>query len=199
MKYKHSKKESLEVDELIRTGELHAETIVLNQAIAIFEDHLPEIIDAVGDNIAEDISKEQEKDIEVLSLLDRKNKMEMYIFQELQKISFQSLFSERTKNLKRIISALKHKNSSPPKGGVTQNMIDRAKESPIQDSFIGKLRKSGGLYIGKCPFHSEKTGSFIVKNNRFTCYGCHEYGDAIDFYMKYNNVDFISAVKELSK
>src|SRR5581483_9091349 len=46
-----------------------------------------------------------------------------------------------------------------------------------------RLRKSGGRFVGLCPFHQEKTPSFGVSPDRgsFKCFGCDEGGDAIDF------------------
>jgi DNA primase len=51
-----------------------------------------------------------------------------------------------------------------------------------------------------CPFHSEKSPSFRVNENRsyYKCFGCGAGGDAIDFVMKYNNMGFYEAVKEVA-
>jgi predicted P-loop ATPase len=48
-----------------------------------------------------------------------------------------------------------------------------------------------------CIFHSEKTPSMHVTNNKFYCFGCNEGGDVIKLVMKLNNCDFIEAVKYL--
>jgi len=83
--------------------------------------------------------------------------------------------------------------------GITQMDIDRARQRPIADLFTGKLRCTGQRFIGICPFHSEKTGSFVLyPNNTFYCFGCNAHGDSIDFLMKNNNItSFIEAVKHL--
>lgn len=50
-----------------------------------------------------------------------------------------------------------------------------------------------------CPFHNEKTPSFVVypETQSFYCFGCGAGGDVITFIKKINNVDYIEAVKFL--
>jgi len=62
------------------------------------------------------------------------------------------------------------------------------------------LKRAGVNYKGLCPFHSEKTPSFTVNPNRriFHCFGCHEGGDVLSFIMRYHNLPFPDAVKELA-
>ena len=57
------------------------------------------------------------------------------------------------------------------------------------------LEKSGSNYTGLCPFHSEKTGSFMVSKSKqiYKCFGCNAGGDVISF------VDFMEAVKILAR
>ena len=54
----------------------------------------------------------------------------------------------------------------------------------------------GTLNRGKmcCPFHSEKTPSFIATGSFFNCFGCGEGGDIIKFVMRYFNIDFKAAI-----
>lgn len=63
------------------------------------------------------------------------------------------------------------------------------------------LKKSGRNYMGLCPFHSEKTASFVVSEEKqfFHCFGCKEAGNSISFIMKYQNLNFIDAIEEISK
>ena len=70
----------------------------------------------------------------------------------------------------------------------------------VVESLGVELRKTGSNYVGKCPFHTEKTGSFTVhpRSNHWKCYGCGEGGNAIDFVMKKNGCDFIEAVKYIA-
>ena len=62
------------------------------------------------------------------------------------------------------------------------------------------LKKTGSNYSGLCPFHSEKTPSFFVSEQKqmYTCFGCNEYGDVISFVEKYYNLDFMQAVEKLA-
>lgn len=57
-----------------------------------------------------------------------------------------------------------------------------------------KLTKNKGL----CPFHSEKTPSFVVYDDHYTCYGCGMTGDAIDFVMAFENCTHSEAIQKLS-
>lgn len=54
---------------------------------------------------------------------------------------------------------------------------------------------------GCCPFHSEKTPSFIWdhKHNCFKCFGCGKTLDIVEYYMDYKRMNFIEAIKELFK
>ena len=150
---------------------MKGETLQLNGALAIFEENLPEIKSACIENIQAVIDDERG------------------VFRE----DFIRLRTEGLRRvLKRIVSIQQYK-YQPKVGGITNAMIARAKEFPIEDMYDGRLRKGCGL----CPFHQEKTPSFQVKNNKFNCYGCSEHGDAIDFHMKINNVGFIHAVRAM--
>ena len=63
------------------------------------------------------------------------------------------------------------------------------------------LKKAGSIYKGLCPFHKEKTPSFVVyeTSQRYKCFGCNEGGDVISFVQKYYNLDFREAVEMLAK
>ena len=54
------------------------------------------------------------------------------------------------------------------------------------------LRKSGVNYKGLCPFHEEKTPSFVVTPSKGIChcFGCHKGGNAINFLMQINNMTY---------
>ena len=54
------------------------------------------------------------------------------------------------------------------------------------------LKKNGDNYKGLCPFHNEKTPSFVVNENKqiFKCFGCGEGGNVISFLMKKENMSW---------
>ena len=63
------------------------------------------------------------------------------------------------------------------------------------------LKKSGANYKGLCPFHSEKTPSFIVSSAKqiFHCFGCNEGGNVYQFVMKIENISFPDSVLLLAR
>ncbi len=63
------------------------------------------------------------------------------------------------------------------------------------------LRKAGALFKACCPFHSEKTPSFVVTPARQTyhCFGCGAHGNAIDFLIEFDRLSFPEAVEELAQ
>ena len=63
------------------------------------------------------------------------------------------------------------------------------------------LKKTGRSYKGLCPFHQEKTPSFIVfpESGNFHCFGCGRGGDVFTFYMGVERVEFREALQELAK
>ena len=88
-------------------------------------------------------------------------------------------------------------------------MIDKATVARIMDAArieevvadYVSLRKRGVNLIGLCPFHNEKTGSFIVSPAKgiFKCFGCSEAGSAVHFIMKIEQKSYPEALKQLAK
>ncbi|MDI6890985.1 MAG: DNA primase [Thermodesulfovibrionales bacterium] len=64
-----------------------------------------------------------------------------------------------------------------------------------------QLKKSGQNYKGLCPFHSEKTPSFMVSQSKqiFHCFGCGIGGDVVRFLMKHENLSFNEATRYIAK
>ena len=63
------------------------------------------------------------------------------------------------------------------------------------------LRKRGRNFLGLCPFHSEKTPSFTVNEEKqiYHCFGCHAGGNVFKFLMEYEKISFVEAVQDLAK
>lgn len=64
-----------------------------------------------------------------------------------------------------------------------------------------QLQPSGKNYKALCPFHREKTASFMVSPERqgWHCFGCNSHGDIFTFVMRYENVEFSEALKILAE
>lgn len=64
-----------------------------------------------------------------------------------------------------------------------------------------KLQRSGSSYKACCPFHEEKTPSFVIQRDdtHYHCYGCGAHGDAIAFLMGYVKMGFVEAVEHLAE
>jgi len=83
------------------------------------------------------------------------------------------------------------------------NAIEEIKNRCDIVDIIGRvvsLKKTGSNYKGLCPFHNEKTPSFVVSEDKqiFTCFGCGATGDVISFAQKYYNLEFMEAVEKLA-
>ncbi len=77
---------------------------------------------------------------------------------------------------------------------------DRANILEVISQYVS-LKKAGKNYKGLCPFHSEKTPSFMVNEAKqmFHCFGCGEGGDVFAFLMKMEHLSFPQAVEQLAK
>jgi DNA primase len=64
-----------------------------------------------------------------------------------------------------------------------------------------QLRKTGARYVGRCPFHEERTPSFSVnaQDKLFYCFGCGKGGDVITFVRETEQLDFAGAVEWLAE
>ena len=86
----------------------------------------------------------------------------------------------------------------------SEKFIEKVRESTDIVEIIGQnvtLKRAGANYKGVCPFHQEKTPSFIVSPDKqiFHCFGCGKGGDVIKYIMEYEHFEFIDVVKMLAE
>lgn len=64
-----------------------------------------------------------------------------------------------------------------------------------------EMKRAGASHKALCPFHQEKTPSFMVQkgDSHYHCFGCGAHGDAIQFLMNYLNFSFVEAVESLAE
>ena len=82
---------------------------------------------------------------------------------------------------------------------VIGQVIDRTDIAELIASYI-PLKKAGRNFKALCPFHHEKTPSFVVTPDKqiFHCFGCGVGGNALSFVMKHERMEFVEAVKLLA-
>ena len=84
--------------------------------------------------------------------------------------------------------------------GFIQDLLARADVVEVVGRSV-ELKKAGINFKGLCPFHGEKSPSFIVSPTRQTyhCFGCGAHGNAVGFLMEHGGLGFVDAVKELAQ
>src|SRR3989339_137479 len=86
-------------------------------------------------------------------------------------------------------------------------MVDQVQEVKEKTDIVDvvgefvELKKAGRHFRGLCPFHHEKSPSFMVSPELqiYKCFGCGESGDVIAFLMKYEGLDFGEALAVLAE
>jgi len=83
---------------------------------------------------------------------------------------------------------------------VVQKVIDAANIVEVVQDVV-TLKRAGVNYKGNCPFHNEKTPSFVVSPSKgiFKCFGCGESGTAVSFIMKHEHLSFVDTIKYLGQ
>ncbi len=81
-----------------------------------------------------------------------------------------------------------------------QELHDKNDIVSVMQGYV-ELKRSGGSYMCRCPFHNERTPSCSVSPDKglFHCFGCGAGGDVITFIMRIENLDYIEAVKFLAQ
>ena len=89
-------------------------------------------------------------------------------------------------------------------GLIADHILEQIRQNNDIVEVIGSyfpLKRAGANFRALCPFHKEKTPSFNVNPQKqiWHCFGCGAGGDVFKFVMKYENLDFISAVRRLAE
>lgn len=86
----------------------------------------------------------------------------------------------------------------------TKESLDLLRQRIDLPEVIGSclaLKKAGSSYKALCPFHEEKTPSFMINrgDTHYHCFGCGAHGDAIAFLMNYQKLGFVEAIEALAE
>lgn len=86
------------------------------------------------------------------------------------------------------------------RGNMLEGILEDYDIVEIIGKFV-KLEKAGKNLKGLCPFHEEKTPSFIVSPSKqiFNCFGCHVGGNIIRFVMEYKKCTYEEAFLRLAE
>jgi len=90
------------------------------------------------------------------------------------------------------------------KGKIPTEVLETIRERIPVERVVGEyvpLKRAGRHFKGLCPFHQEKTPSFLVNTDLqiFKCFGCGESGNIFGFLMKFENISFMEAVERLAQ
>lgn len=94
--------------------------------------------------------------------------------------------------ISRRINILEGSPQASDKGGITDKMIDQARNYPFEE--LHPFKRNMAL----CPFHDDRNPSMSLKNNRVRCWACMDKSmDTIEFVMKKDGLSFRDAVRKL--
>lgn len=81
-----------------------------------------------------------------------------------------------------------------------QNIIETARVEEVISDFVN-LQKRGVNYVARCPFHDEKTPSFVVSPSKgiYKCFGCGKAGNAVNFVMEHEHFSYPEALKYIAR
>lgn len=80
-------------------------------------------------------------------------------------------------------------------------LLSRTELVGLVDSRVPLRKKTGANFFACCPFHDEKSASFSVSQTKqfYYCFGCGAHGNAIDFVMNFDRLNFPEAVEALAR
>lgn len=167
---------------------MKGETLQLNAALALFDDHLEEIKGALVDNM-------QSRIWSIEKPIDTGDDTLNWVRSEVYRLRVESATKGISRALRQIVGRQQYHNNT---GSITDAQIALARERDITELFEELTGERVRHHMAKCPFHTDNTASLALgKYNRFTCFGCGEKGDTITLYMKIHGVGFIQAVRAL--
>ena len=87
---------------------------------------------------------------------------------------------------------------------IPQETVDRILDLAQVEDVIGDfvtLKRAGATYKACCPFHNEKTPSFVVSPSKgiYKCFGCGKSGTAVGFVMEHESMTYVEALRYLAK
>ena len=84
---------------------------------------------------------------------------------------------------------------------IKEEIKNRVKVSEIISKKVQLKSKGENRFVALCPFHSEKTPSFHVHDEKgfYHCFGCGKHGDIFSFIMEYENLNFKETLNYLAK
>ena len=79
-------------------------------------------------------------------------------------------------------------------------ILDLAQIEDVVGDFV-TLKRAGATYKACCPFHNEKTPSFVVSPSKgiYKCFGCGKSGTAVGFVMEHESMSYVEALRYLAK
>lgn len=81
-----------------------------------------------------------------------------------------------------------------------QRVMDAMRVEEVLSDFVN-IKRRGANFMANCPFHDEKTPSFVVSPAKgiYKCFGCGKSGNSITFLMEHENLSYIDSIRFLAK
>ena len=160
----------------------------LSQALAIFDDQLPDIRKACALNaIDAQQLPHQELDIDG-----------DWTAEDIRLHVNYLVVQKKVKPLQQVIRRIDGRRKHYTAGRITDADIDRAREYPIAELFEQLTGQQPRHGMVSCPFHEDTNPSMSLRrHNRYKCFSCGAKGDVIDLQMKLGEMRFINAIKKL--